>query len=143
MLSNENWNVPIPQPLETANHSATWWSMCTKCATNTNMYQNATKNKVSWNSVNYAVKMCSLLKFKNNLPWVIFTHFLEKKAPFHIRVDFPQFKLARLHIDKILYLNWKVIMVLKRSLFAQWAIQNYSDTIAATHLKWKNENNLS
>ena len=31
----------------------------------------------------------------------------------------------------------------KRSLFSRWVMQNNSDTLAATHLKLKNENNLS
>ena len=28
-----------------------------------------------------------------------------------------------------------------RSLFTKWAIQNNSDALAATHIKWKNGNN--
>ena len=29
----------------------------------------------------------------------------------------------------------------KRLIFAKWTIQNNSDALAATHIKWKNEKN--
>ena len=39
--------------------------------------------------------------------------------------------------------NEKLELYKKRSLFGNWVIQNNPDTLAATHLKRKNENKLS
>ena len=47
-----------------------------------------------------------------------------------------------MHI-KFVIKNEKLEWYEKRSLFAKWATQNNSDTLAAIHIERKNENNSS
>ena len=75
---------------------------------------------------------------ENNLPRIDFTHFREKTHLLTIELIFVSASwLAYMYIKFDIY-NERLEWYKKRSVFAKWAIQNNSDALAATHIKWKN-----
>ena len=87
----------------------------------------------------FTLKMCSVLKIENKTSSVNMILFREQTHLLALELIFVSSNL-RVYMD-IKFNLWKKRLkwYKKRSVLAKWALQNNSDALAATHIKWKNE----
>ena len=76
---------------------------------NLNLFVVVQKQKL-WNLEVITLLKCVHSYVECNTSWVNFIYFLEN-APSHTSVNFNQLKLTSLHVQKKLYLKWKVRMM--------------------------------
>ena len=80
----------------------------------------------------------SLKEIENNSSWVNLTHFLEKTHLLPRELIFVSSSRRVYMYIKFDIWNGRLEWYKKRSVVAKWTIQNYSDALAAAHIKWKN-----
>ena len=84
----------------------------------------------------YTLKKSSLLKVENNSSWISLIS-ERKRTLSHLSwfssAQAGEFTCIKNFIFKMKYLEWYK----KHLIFAKWVIQNNSDALTATHIKWK------